>query len=334
MAARRPAAGDPDRGRRGARCARRRVGRGVRRRWPRRRCSASRCSRGVTSACSIARRDPPWCARRWPSRSGSSTASASPASSPRWSSRPTACVAALFGFNAGVEVGTARRRGGDLAAAARAARAPRDGRWYGRVAESGSAAICGLGLFWFVTRTLRVERGIPLGGGRGRSGRGYTGQAYAQVGAQRGADGFSSRCWRAAEEQLEHAGSPGGGRFWRSSPRIPASIGDPRWPARRHSNGSARSIEESTHARAPRGARHRSHRPQGGRTRTSHRDAQRAARGRPEDPSARAAQPRASPTKSRSATAWSPASRSSKTRPAAAVADTPDAIFRRLGGEL
>ncbi len=29
-----------------------------------------------------------------------------------------------------------------------------DGRGYARVAEVGSAAICGLGLFWFVTRTF------------------------------------------------------------------------------------------------------------------------------------------------------------------------------------
>jgi hypothetical protein len=62
-------------------------------------------------------------------------------------------AAALFGFNAGVEIGQlavvlafwpvlrlVARLGGD--------RALRP------VAELGSAAICGLGLFWFVTRTF------------------------------------------------------------------------------------------------------------------------------------------------------------------------------------
>jgi hypothetical protein len=62
-------------------------------------------------------------------------------------------VAALFGFNAGGELGQravvfavwpllrwlARLRGGRPARLA---------------AELGSAAICGLGLFWFVTRAL------------------------------------------------------------------------------------------------------------------------------------------------------------------------------------
>ena len=62
-------------------------------------------------------------------------------------------VAALFGFNAGVEVG-------QLAVVTlfwpllSALAHTRDGRWYGRVAELGSAAICGLGLFWFLTRTF------------------------------------------------------------------------------------------------------------------------------------------------------------------------------------
>jgi hypothetical protein len=62
-------------------------------------------------------------------------------------------VAALFGFNAGVEVG-------QLAVVAmiwpllRSLARVRDGRWYERVAELGSAAICGLGLFWFVGRTF------------------------------------------------------------------------------------------------------------------------------------------------------------------------------------
>ncbi len=62
-------------------------------------------------------------------------------------------VAALFGFNAGVEVG-------QLAVVALVwpllsllART-RDGRWHDRVAELSSASICGLGLFWFLTRTF------------------------------------------------------------------------------------------------------------------------------------------------------------------------------------
>jgi hypothetical protein len=60
---------------------------------------------------------------------------------------------ALFGFNVGVELG-------QLAVVAlvwpllRALARVRDGRWHDRIAEVGSAAICGLGLFWFVTRTL------------------------------------------------------------------------------------------------------------------------------------------------------------------------------------
>ncbi len=62
-------------------------------------------------------------------------------------------VAALFGFNAGVEIG-------QLAVVAmiwpllRLLARTGDGRWYDRVAEFGSAAICGLGLFWFLTRTF------------------------------------------------------------------------------------------------------------------------------------------------------------------------------------
>jgi hypothetical protein len=60
-------------------------------------------------------------------------------------------VSALFGFNVGVELG-------QLAVVALAwpllvalARA-RDRNWYAWAAEGGSAAICGLGLYWFVTR--------------------------------------------------------------------------------------------------------------------------------------------------------------------------------------
>jgi hypothetical protein len=60
---------------------------------------------------------------------------------------------ALFGFNAGVEVG-------QLAVVAclwpclRALARPAGGRLLALVAEGGSAAICGLGLFWFVTRSF------------------------------------------------------------------------------------------------------------------------------------------------------------------------------------
>jgi hypothetical protein len=62
-------------------------------------------------------------------------------------------VAALFGFNAGVEVGQLAAvaalwpllRGLERAAGARAA---------GLVAVSTSAAVCALGLYWFLTRTL------------------------------------------------------------------------------------------------------------------------------------------------------------------------------------
>ena len=62
-------------------------------------------------------------------------------------------AAALFGFNAGVEVG-------QLAVVAclwpclRALARPAGGRLLSLVAETGSAAICGLGIFWFLTRTL------------------------------------------------------------------------------------------------------------------------------------------------------------------------------------
>ncbi len=60
---------------------------------------------------------------------------------------------ALFGFNAGVEIG-------QLAVVAclwpclRALARPAGGRLLSLVAETGSAAICGLGIFWFLTRTL------------------------------------------------------------------------------------------------------------------------------------------------------------------------------------
>ncbi|MEM7410188.1 MAG: HupE/UreJ family protein [Myxococcota bacterium] len=62
-------------------------------------------------------------------------------------------VPALFGFNVGVELG-------QLAVVALAwplllglSRWSPE-RWAPRVAEVGSAAVCGLGLFWFITRTL------------------------------------------------------------------------------------------------------------------------------------------------------------------------------------
>jgi hypothetical protein len=61
-------------------------------------------------------------------------------------------VPALFGFNVGVELG-------QLAVVALLwpllrvlDRAGADRRWLPRTAEVGSAAICGLGIFWFVTR--------------------------------------------------------------------------------------------------------------------------------------------------------------------------------------
>ena len=62
-------------------------------------------------------------------------------------------VAALFGFNAGVEVGQLVVVAAVWPLLRVLARAS-DGRWYGRVAAAGSAAICGLGLFLFLTRML------------------------------------------------------------------------------------------------------------------------------------------------------------------------------------
>jgi hypothetical protein len=66
---------------------------------------------------------------------------------------PQQLAIALFGFNLGVEVG-------QLAVVAclwpclRALARPAGGRALELVAEGGSAAICGLGLFWFVTRSF------------------------------------------------------------------------------------------------------------------------------------------------------------------------------------
>ena len=62
-------------------------------------------------------------------------------------------VPALFGFNVGVELG-------QLAVVALAWPLLRllerlaGGRWHRWVVDAGSAAICGIGLFWFVTRTF------------------------------------------------------------------------------------------------------------------------------------------------------------------------------------
>jgi hypothetical protein len=67
---------------------------------------------------------------------------------------PTARLApALFGFNAGVELGQLAAVAlvwPVLAAVARAS----PHRWGATIAEAGSAAVCGLGLFWFLTRAF------------------------------------------------------------------------------------------------------------------------------------------------------------------------------------
>jgi hypothetical protein len=67
---------------------------------------------------------------------------------------PTArLVPALFGFNAGVELGQLAAVAlvwPVLAAVARASPL----RWGPRISVLGSAAICGLGLFWFVSRAF------------------------------------------------------------------------------------------------------------------------------------------------------------------------------------
>ncbi|MBW2272464.1 MAG: HupE/UreJ family protein [Deltaproteobacteria bacterium] len=69
-------------------------------------------------------------------------------------SLPTSRLApALFGFNLGVEVG-------QLAVVALAwpllqlARRLSEGRWYRLTSQIASAAICGLGLYWFILRTF------------------------------------------------------------------------------------------------------------------------------------------------------------------------------------
>jgi len=61
-------------------------------------------------------------------------------------------VPALLGFNVGVEIG-------QLAVVVAVWPLLRwlasgHGRWYARVAEMGSAAICGFGLYWFVVRVF------------------------------------------------------------------------------------------------------------------------------------------------------------------------------------
>jgi hypothetical protein len=67
---------------------------------------------------------------------------------------PTARLApALFGFNAGVEIGQLAAVAlvwPALAALSRSSPA----RWRPLVSEAGSAAICGLGLFWFLSRAF------------------------------------------------------------------------------------------------------------------------------------------------------------------------------------
>jgi hypothetical protein len=61
-------------------------------------------------------------------------------------------VAALFGFNAGVELGQLGVVALIWPLLGVLRRTDSEGRWYWRTAEIGSAAICGLGVFWFVTR--------------------------------------------------------------------------------------------------------------------------------------------------------------------------------------
>jgi hypothetical protein len=62
-------------------------------------------------------------------------------------------AAALFGFNAGVEVGQLAVVG-CLWPCLRALGRPAGGRALALVAETASAAICGLGVFWFLTRAF------------------------------------------------------------------------------------------------------------------------------------------------------------------------------------
>jgi hypothetical protein len=62
-------------------------------------------------------------------------------------------VPALFGFNVGVELGQLCVVIAVWPALAWLARASRD-RWQPFITEAGSAVICGLGVFWFVTRVF------------------------------------------------------------------------------------------------------------------------------------------------------------------------------------
>ncbi len=69
-------------------------------------------------------------------------------------SLPTArLVPALVGFNLGVELGQLAVVALIWPVLALLARLP-DARLHRVVAEVGSAAVCGIGLYWFVTRTL------------------------------------------------------------------------------------------------------------------------------------------------------------------------------------
>jgi hypothetical protein len=65
---------------------------------------------------------------------------------------PDRLAPALFGFNAGVELGQLAVVGAAWPALALLARAA-GGRWHRLVAETGSAAIFALGVFWIVSRT-------------------------------------------------------------------------------------------------------------------------------------------------------------------------------------
>ena len=60
---------------------------------------------------------------------------------------------ALFGFNAGVELGQLAVVAALWPVLALLARV-QDGRWHRRTAEIGAAGICGLGVYWFLTRAL------------------------------------------------------------------------------------------------------------------------------------------------------------------------------------
>jgi len=66
---------------------------------------------------------------------------------------PSRLAVALFGFNAGVELGQLGVVAAVWPALALLARTHR-GRFHRLVAEAGAAAICGLGVFWFLTRAL------------------------------------------------------------------------------------------------------------------------------------------------------------------------------------